>query len=284
MGRSRFSISTKRKAAEEALSGVSIKALSIKYKAAERTIRRWRFEQETGVLDFKGLHPPSHGDRRMLDACIHCGGVPDTEDHNPSYVFLDKPYPDELAVVGVCRECNNSFSVDEPYLAAFIEAARTGDGIPSEKWRPKVRRIVKHNRKLQEEILFSKSLIDGQSVWSVDVSRVKSVIQKLAKGHAAFELHDYPYDDPVNVSIIPIHLLNADQRRSFETPPVYPGFPEVGSRAFYRRFQHFPSDVAGWVSIQKYRYRYVADGSGNTATVRMVFSEYLAAEVIWNGD
>lgn len=285
MTRSRFPISIKRKAASDLLSGASAKSVAAKYGASESTIRRWTQEQETGELDFKGIHPPSHGDVRMLAACIHCGSFPDTEDHNPSYVFLDKPYPEELAVVGVCQTCNNSFSNDEPYLAAFIEAARTGDGNPSAKWRPKIRRVVKHNKKLQNEILASHSTVEGQSIWHVDLSRIRNVILKLAKGHAAFELHDYPDDEPVVISVQPIHLLDARQRRGFETPPRYPGWPEVGSRALYRRMKKFPSDDdAGWVCIQKGRYRYVADGSGNAATVRMVFSEYLAAEVIWACD
>lgn len=277
-----FSVTTRRKAADEVLSGTSVKEVARKYRASERSVRRWRQEQETGELDFKGIHPPSHGDRRMLAYCIHCGARPDTEDHNPSYVFLDKPYPDELAVVGVCDGCNNSFSGDEPYLAAFIEAARTGDATPGPKWRKKMRSVVKHNRKLGLEIVAARTERDGGVVWHVDPKRVNAVILKLARGHAAFELHDYPYDEPVSLEIVPLHMLDPATRARFEQPPRYPGFPEVGSRALHRRMHRFPSDDEyGWVNIQSSRYRYVADGSGNNTTVRIVFSEYLAAQVIW---
>ncbi len=275
-------VPTRRKAADEVLAGATVQSIAEKYRVSHATVRRWRNEQESGELDLKGIHPPSYGDRRMLLYCIHCGAKPDTQDHNPSYIFLDKPYPDELATVGVCDTCNNGFSKDEPYLAAFIEAARTGDHLPSKNWRPKMRGVVKNDRRLSESIAASRSEADGTVFWAIDLLRVKKVVEKLARGHAAFELTDWPDDTPPVVKIVPLHVLDIEARRAFETPPRYPGWPEVGSRALYRRMRRFPSDDQfGWVCIQAGRYRYAADGSGNNATVRMVFSEYLAAEVIW---
>ena len=48
-------------------------------------------------------------------------------------------------------------------------------------------------------------------------------------------------------------------------------------------FADYPSqDENGWIVIQQGRYRYMAVGSGNSAMVRMVLSEYLGIEVIWN--
>lgn len=275
-------VPTRRKAADEVLAGATVRSVAKKYRVSQSTVRRWRDEQESGDLDFKGIHPPSYGDSRMLLSCIHCGAEPDTQDHNPSYIFLDKPYPDELATVGVCGNCNNGFSKDEPYLAAFVEAARTGDYPPSKRWRPKMRGVIKNDRKLSETIAASRSQVDGVTYWTVDMSRATKVIEKLARGHAAFELTDWPDDTAPTINVVPLHVLDHKTREAFETPPRYPGWPEVGSRALHRRMSRFPSDDQfGWVSIQDGRYRYAADGSGNNTTVRMVFSEYLAAEVVW---
>jgi hypothetical protein len=49
-------------------------------------------------------------DKRHEAFCVYCGNAPDTDDHVPSKVLLDKPYPDQLPVVNACRSCNQGFS------------------------------------------------------------------------------------------------------------------------------------------------------------------------------
>ncbi|MBO9547618.1 hypothetical protein [Caulobacter sp.] len=235
-----------------------------------------------------GLHPYDYGDARSLMSCLHCGGKPDSKDHNPSRIFLDKNIrtgldPDDLPVVGLCRSCNSFFSVDEPYLACLVEAARTGVAEPDDRWRPKARVALAHNRKLQRILKEAKQQLPNETIWRVDTVRVDRVARKLAVGHAAFELHDPPYCEPSLVSLFPLHTLRSAHRNHFETVPELPGYPEVGSRALFRMFEDYPSqDENGWIVIQPGRYRYMAVGSGNLAMVRMVLSEYLGIEVIWN--
>lgn len=276
----KYSIDFKKRVVIAVDSAASISAVAKKYGIPPQTISRWVRLAEDGRL---GLHPDDYGDRRMLSYCIHCFGDPNTKDHNPSRVFLDEPYPDDLPVVGVCGPCNSSFSVAEPYLACLIDAARTGSASPNEGWREKTKVVLAHNKKLRRVLAEAKREVDGNLYWDVDHSRAQLVINKLAKGHAAFELHDAPDCTPSLLNVFPLHTLNEEQRKHFETPPDFPGYPEVGSRALHRMFEDFPSqDPSGWIIIQHRRYRYVAAGSGNVAIVRMVFSEYLAAEVIWN--
>src|SRR5690242_14029536 len=62
-------------------------------------------------------------DERHLAFCAFCGDAPGTRDHVPPRVFLDKPYPDNVPVVGSCFECNNGASLDEEYVACLLEAA-----------------------------------------------------------------------------------------------------------------------------------------------------------------
>jgi hypothetical protein len=71
-------------------------------------------------------------DNRLIGVCVFCGGHPDTRDHAPSKVFLDEPFPEDLAVVEACAECNRSFSIDEEYLACFLEAVLFRNSGPSQ--------------------------------------------------------------------------------------------------------------------------------------------------------
>ena len=42
--------------------------------------------------------------------CIYCNEKADSREHLPSKVFLNIPYPENLAMVPACKDCNNSFS------------------------------------------------------------------------------------------------------------------------------------------------------------------------------
>ena len=57
------------------------------------------------------------GDSRNRGFCVHCGGPYEADDHVPSKVLLDEPYPDNLMVCPACLLCNNTLSIDEEYLA-----------------------------------------------------------------------------------------------------------------------------------------------------------------------
>ena len=52
------------------------------------------------------------------------------------------PYPDNLPVVGACRDCNVGFSEDEVYLAALVECVIVGSARPEDMRRRKVRRVL----------------------------------------------------------------------------------------------------------------------------------------------
>ncbi len=76
-----------------------------------------------------------YGDSRYKGFCIHCGGPYETDDHIPSKVLLDEPYPGNLMVCPSCSDCNNSFSLDEEYFACLLECVIAGEAEP-----PKLRR------------------------------------------------------------------------------------------------------------------------------------------------
>ncbi|MBX3131415.1 MAG: hypothetical protein KF718_32150 [Polyangiaceae bacterium] len=222
------------------------------------------------------------GDERVLAACIYCGAAPDTRDHVPSRVLLDEPFPENLPVVPSCRACNTSFSLDEEYLAVLIDCVIVGATTPTSRHRAKVRRILKRQPALAAAIHAgcTSEPTMGTTVFAADLDRVKKVVLKLAKGHAAFELHTVEDEEPSAVSIVPLQLLDENSREAFETPPHSYLFPEMGSRAMMRMFEHgVPSP--SWIVVQSGRYRFLAS-PGRPLLVRMVIGEYLACEVAWD--
>ena len=220
-------------------------------------------------------------DERILAACIYCGAAPDSRDHVPSRVLLDDPFPDNLPVVPSCRGCNTSFSLDEEYCAALIDCVTVGTAEPTGHHRAKVRRILKHQPALAAALQSGRSVdpTTGATSFAPDLDRMRRLVLKLAKGHAAFDLHTVDDQEPSVVSVAPLQLLDESAREAFESPPATCLFPEVGSRAMTRMFEHgIPSP--SWIVVQPGRYRFLAS-PGLPVVVRVVIGEYLACEVIW---
>jgi hypothetical protein len=86
-------------------------------------------------------------DQRQKGWCVHCarwiGELESNRDHVPSRSLLRKPYPKNLPTVAVCTSCNEGFSLDEEYLAAFLGCVLTGSTDPERQDNPSVRRILK---------------------------------------------------------------------------------------------------------------------------------------------
>jgi hypothetical protein len=79
--------------------------------------------------------------------------------------------------------------------------------------------------------------------------------------------------------------LSDEKRSSFEqiAADKIDLWPEIGSRAFLRAFGKSPDRLPisdGWVVVQPDRYRYAVSETGGVL-VRVVLSEYLACEVVW---
>jgi hypothetical protein len=224
-------------------------------------------------------------DERLKGGCASCGGPADTRDHVPSKVLLDDPFPADLPVVAACEACNNGFSLDEQYLACFIAAVRCGTSEPSEIDRGKVRRLLSENPRLAERIAQSRMEKRGGEIrWRPEEERVRSIVLKLARGHADFELYSR-VDEPEEVWFAPIATMADHEIAAFESPTGDPMavWPEIGSRAFLRAAGHLAGETGcsgGWIAVQPGRYRYLVEESDGLL-VQMVVSEYLACRVRW---
>lgn len=222
-----------------------------------------------------------YGDERTLGFCAFCGGETGTRDHCPSRVFLDEPMPENLPVVPACSHCNESFSLDEEYLACLVSCVLAGSTEPDTISRPKIRRVLERTPSLRARLEDSRFVSERQTTFKVECERVENVIIKLAKGHALYELHESCVHAPDAVSFFPLNALGDTELREFEDLKRGDVWPEVGSRTMQRMV------VAGadiyiddWVVAQPDRYRY-ATSVGENVDVRIVINEYLGCRVLW---
>lgn len=225
-------------------------------------------------------------DKRLMGVCVYCGGPPDTHDHVPSRVLLDDPPPDDLPVVDACTACNQGFSLDEEYLACFLECVLAGSTDAKHLRREKIKRALSRNDRLCARIQASARFDDhGVLIWEPEAKRVQNVVLKLARGHAAYELSLPQLDDPETVFVSPLLAMSEADRKAFENAGSgeVRGWPEVNSRAFLRAAGAEPlGDHAGpWIVVQPGQYRYSVDQHGGVR-VQVVLSEYLACVVEWD--
>lgn len=229
---------------------------------------------------------PRHlfADVRHAAYCVFCGDLPATREHVASRVLLDDPLPDDLPLVGSCYQCNSGFSHDEEYLACLIDCVISGSADPDQVRRPKVRVSLLHSPALAARIAASRTEDTSSGiVWKPEDDRVRKVIVKLARGHVAYQFSEPQLDDPTHVTAIPLAAMSDGQRTEFGAVPVAAGWPEIGSRAFKNLIVGGDETYdlqSGWNILQAGRYRYLIAQPGETI-VRIVLSEYLAAEVVW---
>jgi len=256
--------------------------------------RAKRFASRNLYRSSKIKHLDSFADSRLIVGCVYCGGVAATREHVPSKVFLDVPFPENLPIVGACRPCNNGFSLDEEYVACLVEAVIAGSAAPEEIRRSSVAAILMRAPALQAKLEAAKSFQDGRTVFAIEQERVKNVIVKLARGHAAFELSQPCKDEPIVVLHHPLAMLTDEQKDAFEATEVAPVYGEIGSRGMQRMlvaqltFQSGSGAIKtegmiinDWVDVQEGRYRYHASDYGDLIQIKLVIGEYLACLVEW---
>lgn len=223
-------------------------------------------------------------DERLEGGCVYCGNAPDTRDHVPSKVLLDDPLPPDLPVVEACSTCNSGFSLDEEYLACLLDCVFHGS-VDLAALRPKVAATLSRKPDLAARIASCRRLDStGNSIWDPEEDRVRRVVVKLARGHAAYELSATLPEEPEVVQVMPFSVISEDAMAQFENAGAgqLQGWPELGTRAFLRAIvvEEGVYNDGAWVVVQPQRYRY-AILEGEVMAVQMVFSEYLACRVVW---
>ncbi|MFI0396967.1 hypothetical protein [Paracoccus jiaweipingae] len=231
-----------------------------------------------------------YADERHKGWCIHCkavlGSVESNLDHVPSKTILDRPFPDDLPTVRICKSCNASFANDEEYFTAFLGSVLAGSTDPEQQIVARSAKILSSNYRLQDEIESQLQIVknsDGNDQISFipDMARIQNVVVKNARGHVLFE-HGHPVDgEPARVAILPIPSLSPDALSNFERIDYGAGWPEVGSRLMQRLVSGEDMRPDGWVVVQPRVYRFAVMNHGQFV-VRTVIREYLATEVVWD--
>jgi len=220
-------------------------------------------------------------DLRLEGYCIYCGKEPETRDHVPSKVLMDKPFPENLPVVPACEKCNEGFSKDEEYFACLIECILRGTTNPEKLERKKVKGILKRSPKLRARLTAAMEIHEGQIFFRTEEERVKNVILKLARGHATYENSELQLEEPISIVIRPITLMNeVEQNVYFSHDNGL--LPEIGSRAFQRLFINDESVINNWVIVQEDKYMYSINHEEYGLTIKILIWNYLACEVVWN--
>ncbi len=228
-------------------------------------------------------------DERQKYWCIHCsawiGDVKTSTDHIPSKGLLRKPYPTNLPVVKICRDCNSGFSADEEYLFLFLRCLLTGSTGPDRQSDPRAGRALQRHAKLRTRIERSRTEYEtpggeARSVWNPETERINRVILKNARGHAFYEYGEPMLTEPEHVWSAPLETLTAAERAEFGNIQTDGLWPEVGSRMM-TRVMTGQDLYDGWIIVQDGGYRYGVAQRG-VMLVRSVLFEYLATEVYWN--
>jgi hypothetical protein len=227
-------------------------------------------------------------DSRYKGSCVHCGAAlsrkPTNDDHVPTKSLLDRPLPANVHVLETCVDCNSGFSADEEYFVAFLGSAMSGSTSPEAQVFESARKVLTGNARLQREIELAKvEAVDSDGVrrlkWNPELERIRRVVVKNARGHVFHELGRPMHDEPDEVMVVPLELIEEERLADFLTAGMGGVWPEVGSRLFQRLFEGIDM-AAGWIIVQPEIYVFAIIESDGV-TVRSIIREYLLTEVTW---
>lgn len=212
-------------------------------------------------------------DRRLAGRCVHCGGPPATADHVPPRAFLDRPYPEALAVVPSCTPCNQQASADEEYVACVLEIAANGTANVDHLERTSIAKSLAHSTKLHARLA---EAYDGTEP-SIETDRVTNVLTKAARGLWTYETSAADDHAEINVVWWPMIEANAERTSAFTTLNVSDLLPEIGSRLMYRTFEDWQMGNE-WQVVQPERFAYAIETGSGGDRVKMIVRGYLAVE------
>lgn len=232
-----------------------------------------------------GLGYYTSWDKSKEKGCIYCGDIANTREHIPSKTFLNSPYPENLSTIPACYKCNNGYSKDEKYVSCFLDVLKSCIYI-NHNLKDNTIRCLKDDIGLKKLIEEQIDIKNDHVYFSIDDNKIKRILVKLAKGHAAFELDYINFDDvKIDVKYDFIFNLSKEFINSFNNVVTYPVIHEVGSRAIYLiqdLDSGFAETIALWNIIQNQQYRYQVVNRQSSTIVKIVIFEFLYSEICFN--
>lgn len=224
-------------------------------------------------------------DERLASFCAYCGQPPTTRDHVPPRIFMDMPYPDNTPVVQSCRDCNEGASLDELYVACLIEVAICGTVDPSRLRRKKVASSIRKRPALAARLAASLRPDFGLQLSDDDVRRISGVLEKVARGLWTYETSESAGWASAEIWWDVLKVLTESQAQAFYSLEPQQLLPEVGSRMLSRVvISDNGQAAAGWIEVQPCHFSYAAELTPDGGRVKMIFADYLAAEVLLNDE
>lgn len=128
--------------------------------------------------------------------CIYCGAKDDlTRDHVPPKNLFIKPYPPNLLTVPACKDCNESYTLDDEYfrIAVSAEANRNKHPMGSKIWwdkvfgstlvrSPKLKSVLAENISRVKRKIYNDRLLKNIPILNMDANRVNNILKKITKG------------------------------------------------------------------------------------------------------
>ena len=235
-----------------------------------------------------------YGDTRILEflkydkkgqfKCIYCGNKADSREHIPSKIFLNEPFPTNLAILPSCKKCNYSFSEYEQYLACLIDYVQYKINNLKIVKRSKIQKTFNSRPNIESEFENSTKYTQNNEVDYIEYNhdKIKSILLKLSIGHAIYTLSAIHLSEPniINYKFFP--ELTQEELNSFNSEPISDIAPEIGSRgAVYISISNNNTPISTWNIIQDGQYRFLAFQNNSSITIRIVIGEYFYSELIW---
>lgn len=224
--------------------------------------------------------------KRFDSFCIYCSKNADTREHIPSQVFLDEPYPDDMAVVPACFCCNNGYSSDEEYLACYLDVLRCDVNNGNMGLRVKTINAFKHSSVFEMSIRKTISKENGIIKTQCPNDKIERVIAKLTIGHLA-NFYDKQADEfSMEISFSFSPLLSNDEMANFEEVKEIQKVDGLMSDGIENILVLQGSDGTAtafmpWIDVQpgNYRYQTYYDDDVDEIVVKIVLFEFLFALV-----
>lgn len=193
-------------------------------------------------------------------------------------MFIDNPIPEEWNIAPSCKECNNSFSQDEQFVACVIEYLRSFvyyNGIIQRKMIQKT--FEKRPQILQKIQSLCKIDKFNLTISSEVFDDIEKVALKVAKGHLIYECNQFLSDD-VEISIMFKSQMDDEVIRKFNSALQCSVLPEIGSRGSNQICFVNNMLITTWKVIDEKNYRYLISNDG---IVRIVIREFLYIEICY---
>ena len=178
-------------------------------------------------------------EERFTGLCVYCGAEPETRDQCHRKSCSTSPFRTTCPLSRRAKDATTAFHRMNGTWHV-LSSADHRSARPESALRDKIRRILREDPALAARLTASRREDeDGNVSWRPEVERVRNVVLKLARGHAAYEFSEPRLGEPECIWVVSITAMSRQQFLSFQGL-AHGVWPEIGSRAFIRAVAAWP--------------------------------------------